>query len=99
MIVIADDIMIVGKKTNHSNYDHALTKLLKTARKCKVHLNHGKLQYKKQEVNFFGETYTTSGCKPGKSKASAVTTMQAPTCKKEIQSFIGMINCLSKFSA
>ena len=36
VIVIADDIMIVGKKPNHSNYDQALTTLLETARRCKV---------------------------------------------------------------
>ena len=36
VIVIADDIMIVGKKPNHSNHDQALTTLLETARKCNV---------------------------------------------------------------
>ena len=32
VIVIADNIMIVGKKHNHSNHDQALTILLDTAR-------------------------------------------------------------------
>ena len=36
VIVIADDIMIVGKKPNHSNHDQALTTLLETARKYHV---------------------------------------------------------------
>ena len=36
IIVIADDIMIVGKKPSHNNYDQALTTLLETARKCNV---------------------------------------------------------------
>ena len=64
-----------------------------------MHLNYDKLQYKKQEVDVFGETYTTSGCKPVQSKVSAITAIPAPTCKKQVQSFIGMINYLSKFSA
>ena len=34
--VIADDIMIVGKKPSHSDHDQALTTLLETARKCNV---------------------------------------------------------------
>ena len=51
-IVIADDIMIIGKKSNQSHYDQALTTLLETARKCNVQLNYEKLQYKKQEVDF-----------------------------------------------
>ena len=36
---------------------------------------------------------------PDKNKATAITKMPAPTNKKQVQSFIGMINYLSKFSA
>ena len=36
VIVIADDIMTVGKKPNHSDHDQALTTLLETARRCNV---------------------------------------------------------------
>ena len=99
VIVIADDIMIFGKKLNHSNHDQALTTLLETARRCNVRLNYEKLQYKKEEVDFFGETYTTTGHNPDQSKVSVITKMSAPTCKKQVQSFIGMISYLSKFSA
>ena len=53
VIIIADDIMIVGKKANHCNHDQALTTLLETARKYNVQLNYEKLQYKKQEVDIF----------------------------------------------
>ena len=98
MIVIADDIMVVGKQQNHRDHDQALTTLLETARKCDVRLNYDKLQYKK-EVDFFGETYTNNGHRPVQSKVKAITEMPASTCKKQVQSFIGMINYLSKFSA
>ena len=36
VIVIADDIMIVGKQQNHRDHDLALITLLDTARKCNV---------------------------------------------------------------
>ena len=98
MIAIADDIMIVGKQQNHRDHDVVLTTLLVTARKCNVKLNFDKLQYKKTEVDFFGETYTTSGHKPAQSKVSAVVEIPSPTCKKQVQSFIGMVNYLSTFS-
>ena len=62
-------------------------------------LNYEKLRYKKDEVDFFSVTNTTSGHKPDKSQVSAINKMPAPTSKKQIQSFIGMINYLSKFSA
>ena len=43
VIVIADDIMVIGKQPNHKDHDQALTALLKTARKCNICLNHEKL--------------------------------------------------------
>ena len=98
VIVIADDIMIVGKKPDHEDYDQALTSLLETVGHCNVRLNYEKLQYKQLEVEFFGETYTVDGHKPVKGKVQAIVEMLAPSCKKEVQSFIGMINYLSKFS-
>ena len=45
VIVIADDIMVVGKQPNHKDHDLALTTSLNTARKCNVHLNYEKHQY------------------------------------------------------
>ena len=55
VIVIADDIMVVGKQPNHRDHDTALTNLLNTARECNICLNYDKLQYKQTEVDFFGE--------------------------------------------
>ena len=46
VIMIANDIMVVGKQPNHKDHNIALTKLLNTARECNVHLNYDKLQYK-----------------------------------------------------
>ena len=89
--------MVVGK--NHRDHNIALTPLLETARKCNVQLNYDNLQYKKTEVDFFGETYMIDGCKPAQTTVTAITTMPEPSCKKEVQSFISMINYLSKFSA
>ena len=68
LTIIADDIMVIGKKWNHKDHDLAFTLLLKMARECNVKFNYQKLQYKCTEVNFYGETYTTDGCKPAQSK-------------------------------
>ena len=97
VIIIADDIIVVGKSQKEP--DLALTTLLEIARKCNVWLNYNKLQYKKTEVDVFGETYWIDGCKPVQTKVSAITTMLELSFKKEVQLFIGMINYLSKFSA
>ena len=52
-----------------------------------------------RKLTYFGETYKTSSCNPAQSKVSAITAMPGPTCKKQVQSFIGMINYLFKCSA
>ena len=62
VIIIADDIMVVGKPQNHRDHDVTLTNLLETARKTNICLIYDKLHYKETEVDFFRETYTTDGC-------------------------------------
>ena len=49
VIIIANDIMIVGKQPNHKDHDIALTNLLETARRCNIKLKFDKLQYKKTD--------------------------------------------------
>ena len=39
LIVITDDIMVIGKNHNHKDNDLAFTILLQMARKCNVKLN------------------------------------------------------------
>ena len=48
-------------------------------------------------MEFFSETYI-SDHKPSKDKVAAITSMPLPTNKKQVQSFIGMVNYLAKFS-
>ena len=40
-----------------------------------------------------------NGCKPAQTKVSAITSMPESSCKMQVQSFIEMVNDLSKFSA
>ena len=89
--------MVVGYKPDHSDKNQAFTSLLQTAQKCNLKLNCDKLQYKQNEVDFHGKTYTTSGHKPARSKVSDIIAMPSPTNKKQVQSFISMIYYLSKF--
>ena len=59
-------------------------------------LNYDKLQNKQDEVEFFSEAYTTSGC--NQSKVSTITVMPLPTNRKQVKSLIGLVNYLYKFS-
>ena len=98
LTVIADDIMVIGRKQNHKDHDVAFSMMLQTTRKCNIKLNFKKLQCKCTQVNFYGETYTTNDHKPAQSKITTIDEMPSPSSQKEVQSFIGMINYLSKFS-
>ena len=98
LIVITDDVMVISKNENHRDHSLTFTTLLHTARKCNVKLNYNKLKFKWTEVNFYSKTYTTDGCKPAQEKVQAIVKMPPPCNKKEVQSFIGMINYLTKFS-
>ena len=98
IIVIADDIMTCGEKADHSGHDIAFKNLLETACKNGVKLNYEKIQYKKNEVEFFGETYTTDGRKADPKKVEVIAKMPNPTSKKEVQTVLGMVQYLSKFS-
>ena len=53
VMCIANDIMVVGYKEDHSDHDLALTKLLQTTMKNTVKLNFNKLEYKKHGVTSF----------------------------------------------
>ena len=73
--------MVVGK--SQKEHDLALTTLLDTARKYNVPLNYNKLQYKKTEVDFFGEMYTIDGHKLVQIKVSTINTMLEPGPKRK----------------
>ena len=51
-----------------------------------------------EEISFYGDTYTVNGHKPAEEKKKAIAEMPRPTNMKELQSFLGVCNFLSKYS-
>ena len=98
-MIIADDIMVIGYHEDKWDHDKAFTQLLETAKKNNIKLNFYKIQYKQLEVEFFSKTYMTQGCKPSDTKVKAITEMPKPTNLKDLQTFLGMVQYLSKFSS
>ena len=98
VMIIADDIMVIGYQEDEWDHDKALTQLLETAKKNNIKFNFDKIQYKQKEVEFFGKMYTTQGCKSSDTKVKAITEMPKPENLKDLQTFLGMIQYLSKFS-
>ena len=71
---------------------------METAKKNNIKLNFNKIQYKQKEVEFFSKTYTIQGCKPSDMKVMAITEMPKPTTLKDLQTLLGMVQHLNKFS-
>lgn len=56
-----------------------------------------KCRIKVQSVGYFGNVITDQGVKPDPEKVDAINRMQAPTCKTELVTTLGMVNYLCRF--
>ena len=97
-IGIADDMIVWWKKPDFSDHDEVLDRFMQVTRQNNLDLGIDKIQYCKDQVKFFGTTYTTKGHKPTNDKIKAITEMCQPTNVRELQCFLGMCNFLSKYS-
>ena len=94
-INISDDIVVFGSSVEE--HDSNLHKLMSRARECGLVFNPEKCVIRSGEVNFFGMKYTTDGVKPDPRKASEIANLPSPTCLKELQQFLGMVQYLAPF--
>ena len=91
---IADDIQVFGTDDNHNLHLH---EAMERKRKAGIKLNYDKCIINLKSCNFFGNIYTPQGIMPDPKKIHAITQMQEPSTKQELQSFISIINHLSQF--
>ena len=93
---IADDTFTYGKsKRDHDNH---LINVLETARKNNVKFNPDNFQFKVPEASFFGMKWTAEALRVDENKVQSIVTMEPPKDVKELQSLLGMINYLNRFS-
>ena len=92
---IADDLLVYGATIEE--HDRNLEALLTRCRDVNLTLNPKKLRFKSDSVPFFGNIVTSKGIKPDPKKVQAIKSWPIPTNIKELQSFLGAINYLSKF--
>lgn len=71
--------------------------MLDATRKANLKLNKDKCQLGVTELTFIGDVISASGVKPDAQKVSAIMNYQRPSCKKDLQRFLGMVNYLAKF--
>lgn len=90
-----DDIIVWGN--DQEDHDRHLRNVLEKAREVGLKLQKDKCEFSVLELTFLGETISKDGLKPDERKFDAITNMETPTCKKELQRFLGMINFLARF--
>ena len=93
--VAIDDMLIWG--TTEEEHDARLKMVLQHAQQRNLKLNEDKSQIKKEEIKYMGHIISTQGIKPDPLKTTAITEMQPPRTKEELQRFLGMATYLSKF--
>ena len=93
--VVVDDILVWG--VDEKQHDMRLEKVLQHARSRNLKLNKEKSQIKRQEISYLGHILSKKGVKPDPQKIKAITDMETPTHKEELQRFLGMVTYLSKF--
>lgn len=74
-----------------------MKKVLDRAREYNLKFGAGKCEIRKSEVTYVGHRLTSEGLKPDPEKIRAIEKMAKPTFTKDMQTFMGFIQYLSKF--
>ena len=94
---ISNDILVYG-----STYDEFKTNVLAFLDHCiqeDMHLNPDKVKINCSEVPFFRNVLSKDGLSPDNTKVQLIKDWLVPTNHKELQSFLGTVNYLSRFLA
>ena len=92
---IADDVLVFGR--TESEFKNNVVSFLDRCMEEDMHLNLDKIQINCKEVPFFGNTLSKDGLSPDMNNVKLIQEWLIPTNQKELQSFIGTVNYLSRF--
>ena len=86
-----DDLLITS---NGSLEDHLakVETVLKRLRKAGLKVNASKSKFCRHEVEYLGYLITRNGLKPLPKKVEAIHNMAAPKNRKQLRSFLGLVN-------
>ena len=93
---IADEIIIFGY--GDSDHDATLYSVLDRARDVGMHFNPDKCIFKQDSISYYGLKLSSEGVKPDPRKIDAIKNLPEPKSEALLQSFLGIVNYLSRFS-
>ena len=96
-VAIADDIIAFGFNSDGMDHDPTVRQIMNKVKQVGMRFNPAKCQFKHEEVKFFGMVLNRQGVVPDPAKIEALLKLPEPKTEALLQSFLGMINYLSRF--
>ncbi|KAF9760552.1 Retrovirus-related Pol polyprotein from transposon, partial [Nosema granulosis] len=95
VMVYMDDIVIYSKtKEEHSRH---VKEVIQTVEEFGLTLNKAKCEFGKTEIKVLGHVVNGEGVKIDPDRIEAIKRLEIPKTKKELESFLGMINYCTRF--
>ena len=93
--VYLDNILIFSK--NPAQHERHLRWVFSKLHEHGLHAKQRKCDFVLHQLEYLGHIITTEGIGVDPSKTSAIGKLAQPTCKKELQMFLGMCNYYARF--
>ena len=94
-VAYLDDILIFSSTyTDHLGH---IQEVFKRIRKANLRLNLKKCHFMKPELEYLGHVISENGIRPNPDKVQAIKGLLAPTCVKDVRSFLGMAGYFRTF--
>lgn len=95
VISFIDDILVYGEDLQE--HDMRLKKVMNVLEENNVILSKEKCTFRKRELNFLGHHLSEDGVKPLEKYISTIQGFRPPNTIGELQSFLGLVNYVSKW--
>jgi hypothetical protein len=94
-IIYQDDICLGGR--DKQELQERLELALKRLKNAGVTINEKKLVRMTTEITFLGYSISNAGVKPDKRLVDKILAVKIPTCKKDLDCFLGLVNYFGRY--
>ena len=95
IIIYQDDICIGAR--NETELDERVKQALSSLKDAGMTISAARSVFKATELSFLGYSISIAGVKPDKKLVEKVLNVKAPTCKKDLDHFIRLINYFGRY--